>query len=186
MYIEYPEEYINVYLEDEKQISDSIKCSAMPDECFLICNATFPYAKADYRCPAGVYTQTDVPLDFFENMDIALERAVIGKLTGTISQTVLDDLSWGPGYLISSIAAGSTFLNGVLARDPYVDCSAFLEYIRGIASESMEHIGESHGEDEGGGPGSTSGYLLFWDHSPSDAIQFVRNTVISDIAELQL
>jgi hypothetical protein len=186
VYIDYPEEYINVYLEDEHRISDSIKWSAIPKECFLICNATFPYAKAGYNCPAGVYTQTDTPLDFFEDINIAIERAVKGKLTGTISQTVLDNLPWGPGYLISSIAAESTFLNGVLTRDPYVDCSAFLEYIRGIASESMECIGESHGEDEGGRPGTTSGYLLFWDHEPSDAIEFVRSTVISDIAELQL
>lgn len=174
-----------MYMEFPDGEAASVDWDDWPDECFLYCDATFPYAEDGLACPAGVFSPAGEDVGMLGDLDSEVSRVIANRLSGDAPQAILDTLPSDIRCLIVSISQEAKMLDGEIERDDYVDLAAYKEYLGDVMSYSGTYITETHGEDEGRGPGGTSGYRLYWDSSPSDAIKSFRKHIARDIAELQ-
>jgi hypothetical protein len=174
-----------VYMEFPDGEAKSVEWDDWPNECFLHCDATFPFPDGMSACPAGVYCSTGESPDALEELDAEISRVTLRKLNGKITQNPIGRLSNNLKFLVESIAEHATFEGGELARDGYTDLAAYKEYLGEVVSYSPTYISETHGEDEGAGPGGTSGYRLYWDSSPAKALKAFTAHITKDVEELK-
>jgi hypothetical protein len=174
-----------MYMEFPDGEGVSVDWDDWPDECFLYCDATFPYAEGDPDCPAAVYSPTGEDVGILGDLDSEISRVVANRLSGVTPQASNDTLPTGIKCLFASISEAANFSDGEIERDADADLASYKEYLGDVVSGSATYITETQGEDEGGMPGTSSGYRLYWDRSPSDAIKSFHKRVADDIDELK-
>jgi len=174
MYIEFPDEE-----------ADSVDWEDWPDQCFLLCDATFPYADGMSSCPATLTSPSGADLQVMEELDAEIERVVVKTLKGDCPGEWSSAIPGELKMLIQSISGKAKFAGEDLERDAYVDLAAYKEYLFEVVARSPTFMTETHGEDEGGMPGGTSGYRLYWDSEPSEATKHFINEINEDAAALK-
>jgi hypothetical protein len=174
-----------MYIEFPDGEEGSVDWDDWPNQCFLFCDATFPYADGSTSCPATLSSPLGFDLQVMQVLDAEVERVIFKILKGD------GPSEWPPSMpeelksLIQSISDGAKVFEGELERDSYVDLAAYKEYLGDVVDRSPTFMTETHAEDEGYRPGSTSAYRLYWDSEPSEAIARFIEEINKDVAALK-
>lgn len=174
-----------MYIEFPDGEADSVDWDDWPDQCYLFCDATFPYADGSWSCPASLTSPLGADLQVMETLDTEVGRivSVILKDDGPLEWpgAVPDELK----TLIQSIADEVKISEEDLERDSYVDLGAYKAYLFEVVARSPTFMTETHGEDDGDTPGSTSAYRLYWDSEPTEAMKHFIIEINKDVAALR-
>lgn len=175
-----------MYIEFPDGEADSVDWDDWPGQCFLFCDATFPFADGDSSCPACLTSpQQDAGLQVMEALDAEITRVVTKKITDNHSDEWPTSISQELKTLVQSISGGARFVDDDLKRDSYVDLAAYKEYLFEVVARSPTFMTETHGEDDGAPPGCTSAYRLYWDSDPSEALSHFIKEINKDAAALK-
>ena len=174
-----------MYVEFPDGEADSVDWEDWPEKCFLLCDATFPFADGMSSCPATLTSPQGTDLQVMDVLDAEIERVITKMLPDDsfdkLPNSILVDLQ----TLLKSISNGAKLAGEELERDSYVDLAAYKEYLFEVIARSPTFVTETHGEDDGDTPGSTSAYRLYWDSEPSEAISHFIMEINKDVAALK-
>ena len=101
-----------MYMEFPDGNGVSVDWDDWPDECFLYCDATFPYADGNPNCPAAVFSPTGEDVDILGDLDGEILRVVANRLSGDTPQASLDTLPTDIQCLVASISEVARISDG--------------------------------------------------------------------------
>ena len=174
-----------MYIEFPYGEADSVDWDDWPEQCFLLCYATFPFANDEFSYPATLISPKGTDLEVIDFLDSEIERVIAKTLTDETPDELLNSISEELETLLRSISSESKFADGELECDSYVDLAAYKEYLSEVVIRSPTFMIETHGEDEGAPPDCKSCYRLHWDSEPSQAsLRFIKE-INNDITLLR-